>query len=495
MKPSIKLYTTILFTGWLAVTTLNSCEKGLEPQVFNAIAPENFLRNESDVNTAVTGVYHELRGGGWERYTSSWGGWLTQGMGSTDEYTTNWYTLEQEDYLWRPETGFCGIFYNQMLPAVTKATRIIEQIKMAPVDAAIINKAVAELRCIRAMLAFDLYDQYGPVPIIKDPEYALDIQKALSYQPARPSREEYVNFVETELKEVAEALPLSYDAANFGRMSKGAALTILLKLYLHEKNWENVVSTAGQIQELNYYALQTNFADIWSPGNKGNKEVILAIPSLATEGFGNNWLAHVLPPEYISRNGVPLTRWNGFRLPWPVWDSFHADDKRREPFVRWYWNGSELVDGRTSNPNFSKGALPMKYPENPNTNGTDDASDYVIYRYADVLLCKAEALNEVNNGPTQEAIDLVNTLRQRGNVPLIQLADFDLNSFREHILKERQWELCYEGSRRQDLVRHGKLISNAQARGKTQAADMHILYPIPQSAINENPNIQQNPGY
>lgn len=495
MKRLISKYISKLAPAVVALLLLQSCEKGLEPEVFNAIAPENFPKTESDINTTVTGIYHELRGGGWERYTMSWGGWLTQGIGNTDEFATNWYTLEQEDFLWRPETGFIAIFYNQMLPAITKATRNIEQIKVAPVSSSIIDQAVAELRCIRSMLAFDLYDMYGPVPIIKDPEYAMDIQKALTYRPARPSREEYVSFLETELQEVAEVLPVSYNAANFGRMSKGAALMILLKLYMHEKRWDRAAAVSKRIMDLNHYQLQPEFKDIWAPNNKGNREVMLAVPSMAIEGYGNNFLAHVLPPEYVSQNNVPLTRWNGFRLPWIVWDSFDPNDKRREPFVRWYWNGSAMVDGRTTNPNFAKGALPMKYPENPSTNGTDDASDYVIYRYADVLLCRAEALNEVNGGPTQEAIDLVNELRERGGVTLLELADFDQSSFRDRILQERQWELCYEGGRRQDLIRHGKLISNALSRGKTQASAKHVLYPIPQNAINENPNIEQNTGY
>ena len=495
MKRSLLSYTSNLLTGMVLLLLLGSCEKGLEPQVFNAIAPENFPKTESDVSTIVAGSYHELRGGGWERYTSSWGGWLTQGIGNTDEFITNWYTIEQEDYLWRPESGFCSTFYNQMLPAVTKITRNIEQIKLAPVSAPVIDQAVVELRCVRAMLAFDLYDQYGPVPIIKDPEYAMDIQKASTYQPTRPSKDGYVSFLETELREVAKSLPVSYDAANFGRMSKGAALTVLLKLYMHEKRWDDAVAVTRQIMDLKHYQLQPAFSDIWAPGNKGNLEIIFALPNVAIEGgYGNNWLAHVLPPSYVSKNNVPLTRWNGFRLPWAVWDSFDPKDKRREPFVRWYWNGTKMVDGRTD-PNLAKGAIPMKYPENPNTTGTDDASDYVIYRYADVLLCRAEALNEVNKAPTQESIDLVNLLRARGEVPPLKLADFDLNSFRDRILQERQWELCYEGSRRQDLIRHGKLISNALSRGKTQASEKHLLFPIPQKAINENPNLVQNPGY
>ncbi len=185
-------------------------------------------------------------------------------------------------------------------------------------------------------------------------------------------------------------------------------------------------------------------------------------------------------------------------MPWPVWDSFEAQDKRREPFVRWYFNGSEEIDGRVVNGgsgHMARGSLPMKYPEDPDTNGSGSSTDLVLYRYADVLLYRAEVLNEVNGGPTQEAVDIVNSMRRRGGVYEIALADFDQTSFRDRILQERQWELCFEGWRRQDLIRHGKFIENALARGKHYADDKHLLLPIPQSARNENKNLEQNPDY
>lgn len=476
--------------------TISSCEKGLQPEVFNAVSPENFLKTEGDVKTAVTGIYYELRGGGWERYTASWGGWLTQGIGCTDEWTTNWATDEQTEFLWRPETNFLSLFYTAMLPAVTKATGLIKQLESAPIDDGLKARYTAELRMIRALIAFDLYDQYGPLPIIVDPQYALDPALAQSYKPGRPEKSWYVNFLESELTDVENVLPVSYDnSADYGRMTKGTAMMVLLKLYMHERQWEKAAHTAQQIIDLKYYDLQADYASIWSYTNQHNNELIFTIPSMATGGYGNNFLAETLPPDYVSRTNVPLTRWSGYRVPWAVWDRFDANDKRRERLVRWYWNGTQVIDGRAVNTNLKLGALPMKYQENPNTDGTWDASEYVIYRYADVLLCRAEALNEISGGPTQEAIDLVNRLRNRAGVDPIRLADFNQTSFRDRILQERQWELCTEGSRRQDLIRHGKLISDALARGKRFATDKDTLYPIPQSAINENANLKQNAGY
>ena len=72
---------------------------------------------------------------------------------------------------------------------------------------------------------------------------------------------------------------------------------------------------------------------------------------------------------------------------------------------------------------------------------------------------------------------------------------FNQLTLRSQLLKERQWELCFEGVRRQDLIRNGSFVSNALARGRQFAQPYHVLYPIPQYAIDENSNIDQNPGY
>ena len=121
-------------------------------------------------------------------------------------------------------------------------------------------------------------------------------------------------------------------------------------------------------------------------------------------------------------------------------------------------------------------------------------NDFPVVRYADILLSHAEALNELN-GPTQEAVDLINQVRAKAGVPLLVLSDFAAKeTLRDHILKERGWEFFSEELRRQDLVRHGKFIEYGKSRGKV-AFDYQVLYPIPQSEIDRNSNLEQNDGY
>lgn len=506
----------IIIGGMVAVFA-SSCS--LEPEIYDQLSPENALATESDVRAAVTGIYHELRGGGWTQYNCAWGSLLTMQVGCTDECDCNWNWDVQIDYLWTPSNmggdGELANFYNSFVPAITRATSLIERMRSVSISAPVKRRYTAEVRCLRAMWAYDLYDLYGPLPIITDPDIALDPEAADAYNPERPTAEWYVDFVETELKEVQENLQArsKQSGSDYGRMTKGIAQMYLLKLYLHEAGqeehyrnnhakalewWEKVDSiTNVMINVDREYSLQEDYMSIWSPTNQQNSEVIFPVPNFATGGLGNMFLAHTLPADYTSKDGVPLTRWEGFLVPWEFYNTFDPDDKRREGIKTHYWNGKTEVDIEAQ----GKQPFPMKYQENPNTTGQYDASEYVINRYAEVILARAEAINELE-GPTEEAKKLVHQIRRRAfdnydsSEHYTEIENInDQSAFREHILKERGWEFYWEGMRRPDLIRHGKLIENAVARGKSFAEDKHILYSIPQSAIYENPNLKQNEGY
>ena len=489
----------------------------LEGEIYDQLGSGNVLNTEDDVRTAVTGVYHDLRGGGWSAYNCAWGSLLTMQVGCTDECDCNWNWDVQMDYLWKAETADMGIFYNEFMPAITRATALIEKMKKVSISAPLKRKYTAEVRCLRAMWAYDLYDLYGTVPVVVDPDIALNPEKAAVYKPSRPDVDWYVRFVDEELKLAEVNLPEASELSDndYGRMTVGIARMYMLKLYLHEAGqethyrhnpakaklwWERVDSIANVIIGSGEYELQKDYMSIWSPDNQRNREVIFPIPNFAVGGLGNMFLAHALPADYVSRNGVPLTKWGGFLVPWAFYDTYNPADKRRNALLDKYWNGKREVDRRTEFVG-KPGAIPMKYQENPNTSGQFDASEYVINRYAEVILAKAEALNELE-GPTAEAKSYLHRIRSRafdnyeGSVHESEIdAISDAKAFREQILKERGWEFCWEGMRRPDLIRHGKLIENALARGKVMAEDKHILYAIPQSARYENPNLGQNEGF
>lgn len=489
----------------------------LDVPVYDSLSSENVLNTADDVKTAVTGLYHELRGGGWSNYNCAWGSLLTMQVGCTDECDCNWVWDVQLDYLWKAETPDMGIFYDEYMPAITKATAFLSRVRKVKISAPLKRAYMAEVRCLRAMWAYDLYDLYGPLPIVVDADIALNPTLAENYYPERPTADWYVKFVLSELKEAEDNLKEAgeLNASQWGRMTKGIDRMYQLKLYLHEAGqethyrhnpskakiwWERADSIATEIINSKQYELQEDYMSIWSPSNQQNKEIIFPIPNYPVGGLGNCFLAHALPADYVSRNGISLTRWGGFLVPWDFYDSYDPDDLRRQSIMTTYWNGKREVNLRSEFVG-KPGAIPMKYQENPNTTGQWDASDYVINRYAEVILAKAEALNELY-GPTDEAKELVHMIRKRafanyeGSRHEKEIDDItDQSAFRDHILAERGWEFCWEGMRRPDLIRHGKLISNALERGKVMAEQKHILYAIPQSAIYENPKLKQNDGF
>lgn len=139
-------------------------------------------------------------------------------------------------------------------------------------------------------------------------------------------------------------------------------------------------------------------------------------------------------------------------------------------------------------------ARSFKYVPDPAAVGEANGNDIVYIRLADILLSRAEALNE-KSGPNTESIDLINQVRSRAQAPLKSVSDFSSKeSLRDFILAERGREFYTEGLRREDLIRHGKFISSAKTRGYN-AKDHQVLFPIPQQQIDANNKLEQNPGY
>ena len=174
-------------------------------------------------------------------------------------------------------------------------------------------------------------------------------------------------------------------------------------------------------------------------------------------------------------------------------DGFDAGDQRKMNIIDEFVNKKgDTIDMRDETKAFY-GAFCLKYDRDPDAR-ENSGIDVINLRYADVLMCRAEALNELY-GPTQEAVGLINQVRARAGLEEVDQSGFDQESFRAHILMERGWEFWMEGMRRDDLIRHGKYISYAQDRGAFLAKDFHVLYPIPERAYIENEHIVQNPGY
>jgi hypothetical protein len=493
MKIKNNIFKTIISAATFLL--MFSCE--LEPEVYDKISPENFPKTEEDLTSAVTGIYYEFREGWAPRYLNR--SHLMLNILTTDELTTAWGHDWQSnnEFLFLENSIQIKENYTKYVKAITKATLLLESFDDVGIEnEELVERFTAEVRALRAWFAFNLLDLFGPVPIITDPELVSDIKKLPELE--RPERKSMVDFIESELLWCSERLPaIAYEnEQDYGRITAGASLTILLKLYMLEKNWAKAEAISSQIMGMRY-ELNPDYVALFDIANENysNKELILTVSLLADPiALGTTWFACVMPQVPLMKTDVKMSVWGGLKVPWAFYDKFDSIDTRRTNMVRYYVSDDgDTVDFREATHYKAVGANPLKYSFDPNHNGNTSGNDHIILRYADVLLCRAEALNELN-GPTQEAIDLINQIRGRANVPDINLTDYDKSSLRDFILEERGRELWCEGVRRQDLLRHGKYISTAIAEGYA-VEDKHKLFPIPQDAREENPLLGQNPGW
>lgn len=469
----------------------------LDYENYNKINSENFPKSEADLEAATIGVYNTLG----NTFIMQWlnnAGWTLNTL-TTDELNTSWGNPWQqpERFLWTANDMAGKTCYEQYQKGITKATRLIDAFQHSTVADSKKNKYIAELRILRIMFANYLYSMVGPVPIVTDPAVANDVYT--KWQPKRPTKEEYVSFMKNEILESYNQLDINQPAKDIGRFSQGAALTLLMKIYLNDKQWQNAAEIAKKIMDLGVYDLMPSYRSIFDINQEGtsNIERILPIQRITSnQSYAWSYFSSVMPatPAYNSQVGGQINISGGLKMPWSFYDKYEENDSRLETIIRYYTDrDGNLVDFRTVNHPKATGAAPMKYSEDSEQIGAMQGNDFIVYRYADVLLSRAEALNEIN-GPTQECIDLINLIRDRANASLINLNDYTKETLRAFLLEERGRELYCEGHRRDDLIRFGKFIEKAQEKG-FDAQDYHVLFPIPQSAMNENPNLIQNTGY
>lgn len=478
---------------------LTSC-LDLDPVVNDKIIPENYFQNEDDARAAVTAIYHPFIAG-WSGsiFSAHVASYLMESNLCADDMGLTRNDLEVvERFLWTSTEGNVTKHYTNFIKHVSRATLLIDDLQRTPMSETRKQELIAEVQCARGQYMFMLYDFYGTAGVVMDPDILRNPENEVVLE--RSSKEEFVKLIENDLKSAGQVLPKTYAANDWGRFTKGAAYAILVKLYMQEKRWQEAESTCRQILELGY-ALQPEYSSVFSVENAKNNEIIWAISCLAEGGQGNMWMTHVVPPGYPLSN-TKIQRWYVHNTPWRFYDKYEKGDDRLNSLIGEFMYLPEgatdsVLATRDNYQHLEKGALPFKYPEDPKQTTEYSGNDVVVYRYADVLLELAEAINE-QNGPTAEAISYVEQVRARvglaNSIPAEAIAGKD--AFRDFILDERGRELFCEGHRRRDLIRHDKFISTAHEEGYTSALPHMVLFPIPQDIIDESQGkIKQNPGY
>jgi hypothetical protein len=351
----------------------------------------------------------------------------------------------------------------------------------------------AEAHFVRGISYYKLYLFFGPTPLRISSDQELELPRA--------TEQEMLEFIETELLDAIPGLPDPGQESSWGRATKGAAMGVLTKFYLNTKQWQKCVDEANDLDALNYYELFPNYFELFMIKSEQNKEMIWVSPCKGDLGRAAflSFMNFAWPQGFALHPATGLTFCDGcrnfatmFKIRHEFWYSFHPDDLRKSLIITEYVN----TDGDTiETVPPDDHPRPFKYWPDSDWNGPGYGNDVPFVRYADILLSKAEALNELKNGSTVEAVDLVNMVRDRAGVPYVYETDFvSKDEFNDHILNERGWELWWEGRRREDLIRHGEFISRAQARG-LPAEPHHVRHPIPVTVMEANPALLQNEGY
>jgi hypothetical protein len=484
----------------------------LDETVFSEITSENYYKNADEVLAAYLSVYAPLQDVWEEDYFN-----ITEF--STDEALRptrvqhgydggQWIRFHRHQ--WLVEESRIGDVWNKCFKGIGFANICLSDFKNMDFDAMGVRlpraRIEAELRAMRAFYYYLLIDLFGGVPVVTT--------VGEPAAPARNTRKETADFIESELKAVIDDLPAKGDVASYGKMTKGGAHAILAKLYLNAEEWTGVarwsdcVAACNAIINTNEYQLDAHWQDPFHYFNEGSVENIFVVPYDHLYGTKMNYPGRFLHYAHKLTFLRATNSSNGVCTEIGFFSKFSPNDKRYEQWLvgpQYGYDGvplpcvfdlmgqdllldpviSKMEDGAENS-----GVRNVKFKIQLNTTVDAEDNDVPVFRYADVLMMKAECLLRTENKP--DALTLINQVRAR----CFEVGDPDkvyTDITMDEFLDERAREFAYECYRRQDLIRFGKFNDAWWDKPATQA--YLKLFPIPDSRVKANPNMKQNPGY
>lgn len=566
MKKSLFLLIGLFMVAGLS----QSCTK-LDEQLYSQVTPANFFKTEQEFISALGAAYtqfgnfatdtpQQLQEMTTDELTAP-----TRGQDWDDG--GSWRRLHL--HMWTKEDGAMDGAWNFGFNGVNTANRLIYQfqtlVTSGQVKQDVGDAYVAELQAVRGFFYWQLIDEFGNVPLVTD------FAKAEA-TPSTSSRKVVYDFIVGDLEAAVPKLSDKVDGTTYARMNKWAGKTLLAKLYLNAEvytgtpQWDKVIAACDEVINSGKYSLESNYFKNFNTDNSGSKEFIFAIPydKVFFQGFN----LHMQTLSYLNQATYNLTAqpWNGFCSLEEFYNSFTAADIRKgEPgtltspalkrgtFLAGYQydsNGALLQDDGYE-ANDLPARLPVPFQKDPDGKvynfgnigdliggvpapqinelgpqcwrqggvrvskwefamGSSEnlSNDYAVFRYADVLLMKAEALWR-KGGNAAAALALVNLIRARAGVPDLVTLDgklsFDLAGAvvpGGELFNEMGRELAFEKSRRQAMIRWGVFTNvDKWALPHNNAGDVIVtasytnLFPIHKDKIAANPNLTQNTGY
>ena len=451
------------------------------------IVIENFYQNAADVEAAVNAAYLPFHSGAFTASFTAvvdtendWG----YGRGSRAQY--NDWTAFNSTNINRAQ-GVWNLFYQGVRNAnlvILNAPRDLDQGQDE------VNTFIAEAKFLRAYYYFQLVRCWGGVPLrTVDNMEDRDLPKS--------SESEVYDLIVTDLIEAEAGLP--DEQSQIGRPTSYAAKTMLADVYMHLGRYSDALLKSREVIDASVYSLvpvteRDDFWNIFGPDVLTSSEEIWFVKYSRQEGLGNfmGWVVNHSSSGLFSFGGA-----------------FAHFANARDPFYK-NWPDNDLRKDLWDFADFGfadSTIVTRKFPDPDAITLADAATDFPIYRYAEVLYIFAEAEARQAGMATANAMEAINQVRRRGygedpDIPSpndFQLSDYnDLETFIDLIIEERGYEFIFEAKRWFTLKRTGKLDEVLLENRGVVVPEARYLWPIPVSEMNFNELINdadQNPGY
>ena len=476
MKSAMRL--TII----LVLFQLSGCEAILDKEPIAILDAGSFFQTENDAVQSINAAYNPLLFNNannnflWAFAEVTGDAAIPGGDGSRPGI------VEMETFSYTPRTEELNSYWKLQFKGITQCNLVLDNIVKVNMPEGSKNQIIGEALFLRSYYYFLLTQVFGDVPLYLKvtPPDQLKIKKS--------SKADIYKQISSDCDKAANLLPLSHNGSNTGRATKGAALALAAKVSLYVNDYNKVLEYTSKIKALNTYKLVKDYRENFMKLSQNNTESVWEIQhtnlELGVGNFINQWWASIKFLGY------------GFAEVTPLYVSvFEPNDPRLKFTVA--MNNDPYFGLIYKNSFSSTTYSPRKFlqPNSELTQKADGDINYPAIRYAEVLLWEAEALIEL--GRMQEALAPLETVRARaraqtavpGTLPAI--TSTNQVTLRQAVRRERQTELGFELHRFFDLVRWGIAVESLPGFQKGK----HEVFPIPQTEIDLNPSLLQNPNY
>lgn len=549
-KSSVNKYRFVIALLSISAIVLTGCDSLLNKNPLDSLSNGTFWKTEGDALLALTGVYQQNKLTG-TNAKQSFDLWNQDAYLRLFEATTD-NGFEKDNAVTDFNNGDLAASYQPVMDLwtttyikITKCNNFLENIDNVDMDMNKLAEMKAEVKTIRAYDYFWLAFLWGDVPLVTK---ILTVDEANSV--FRDKRESVIDFVVEELKSAIPDLPVTRPDKDYGRITKGAALAILGRVFLAEKKWEDAKTIYKQIIDLGVYSIDARFSDLFIEKGENSKEFLL-VSKRMPDIYGNSILLsclgftwggyhHYSPynelvEEFECVDGLPISES-------PLFDPEKPYEHRDPRLLKTVFvdNISVFKDilyiaHPDSSPNVYQDQLTRRQwsgymvrkfcDEDYNGNLNVYGCDFPMIRYAEVLLSYLEANIESGAPVTQNLLDeTINRVRGREEIKMPPVTETNPDKLTTILRRERRVELAWEGLRLFDLFRwhtahiilkgrfHGmKICSKKEAPNYTKVPvntdgyyfceetffreNVDYLWPIPQAERDVNKNLTQNTGY